>query len=849
MQEPYTAISQMYVVELCRQPFFRDATELRSGYFVTYLCNPVSMIKNYLTIAWRILLRQKTYSAINIFGLTIGVTASLLILLYVADELSYDRFHPDADRIYRVTFLGKLQEEDIMNVQVGLPVAQALQREGTGVEAVTRVDKWMTCPVQYEERAFTELNFCLADSNFFSFFNYKLIAGNPQEVLRGPGKIVISESAAVRYFDYKGKGDLSPIGKTMVIGSEGAIVAEVTGIAEDSPHNTHLRFDFLMSLETSGYIDNPVWLNFEIYTYFKLFPGTWPAGIQRTMDGFVEKYCARELQEYLNVSLEQFFRQGGKLGFGFQPVTDIHLKSHFQDEIEPNGNMEYIYLFSAIAVFIVVLACINFMNLSTARSANRAKEIGIRKAVGALRYKLAGQFITESFLYSIIAFIIAFGLVYLTLDSFNQLAGKNLDTKMLYHPVFLGGFVVLMILIGMLAGSYPAFYLTSFKPVEVLKGKLRSGARNSIIRNSLVVFQFFISIALIISSMMVYWQLSFLQKQDVGFQKENVVGIMHTMNLGKNGEAFKNELLKYPEFVAASYSSRLPPHVDWGSTFKTETGNETYAMAVYVMDHDHLKTLGLTMAHGRFFSRDFPSDSAAVIINETAARQFGFKDWEGKKIRFPNADSRLMEVVGVIKDFNFETQKAAIRPMVLFLGRSPDWGMAIRLSEGNPAEKIKRMEEVWKKFAPNSPFEYSFIDQNFDAKFRAEQRLGNVILVFTTLAIFIACLGLFGLATFTAEQRAKEISIRKILGASVSQVVVLLSRDFVKLILISLVIAIPVTWYGMNEWLQGFAYRIDFSFPLAFLAGALAIAVALLTVSFQSVKAATGNPVNSLKSE
>jgi len=807
------------------------------------------MIKNYFTIAWRMLLRQKTYSAINIFGLTTGVAASLLILLYVADEISYDRFHKDADQIYRVTFHGRLQGQDIITAQTGLPMAEAIQREGTGVASVLRLDKWITCPIRYENRAFTEMNFCLADSNFFSFFNYKLVAGNPQEVLRGPHKIVISESAAVRYFDYKGRGDLSPIGKTIIVGSEGNVFAEVTGIAEDAPHNTHLHFDFIMSLETSGYANNPVWLNFDAYTYFKLFPGTSTASIEKTFDGFIKKYCAKEVQQFLNMTLDQFLNQGGKLGFNIQPLLDIHLRSNFTDELEPNGNIEYVYLFSAIALFIVLLACINFMNLSTARSANRAKEIGVRKTVGALRHKLVSQFMTESFIYAGIAFVLAFVLVYFFLGPFNELAGKNLTTNMLYHPAFLTGFALMMICIGILAGSYPAFYLTSFKTVEVLKGKLRAGAKNAGIRNSLVVFQFFISTALIISSIMVYRQLAFLQSQDVGFQKENVLGIIHTMNLGKNADAFKNELLKYPEFVAASYCSRLPPNVDWGSTFKGATGDETYSMAVYIMDYDHVKTLGLSMVSGRFFSDDFPSDTTAVVVNETAARQLGFAEGKEMRIRNPQANGRSMEVIGIMKDFNFETLKTTIRPMVIFPGHGANWAMAIRLSPGNPAEKIKHLGEIWKKYAPNSPFEYSFIDQSFDSKFRAEQRLSGVIVVFTTLAIFIACLGLFGLSTFTAEQRSKEISIRKIMGASVSQVVVLLSKDFVKLILVSLVISIPVTWYGMNQWLQGFAYHINFNFAIAGIAAVLALVIALLTVSFQSIKAATGNPVKSLKGD
>lgn len=807
------------------------------------------MLKYNFLMAWRLLLSQKIYSTVNIFGLTTGVTAALLILLYVADELSYDRFHPDADRIYRVTFHGRLQGEDINSAQTGLPLAEAIQREGTGIESTLRIDKWMTCPVQYEEKAFTEMYFYLADSNFFSFFNFKLLEGNPQEALKGPHKVVISQDAALRYFNYKGKGDPSPIGKTMVIGSTGDVTAEVTGIVQNPPLNAHLRFDFLMSLENSGYIDDKSWLSTMVYTYFKLLPGTDIANMEKTFDTFIRKYGAGDLQRGLNVTLEEFLQQGGDVGFKSQAMTDIHLRSHLNDELEPNGNLEYVYLFSAIAGFILLLACINFMNLATARSAKRAKEIGVRKTVGALRGKLIGQFLTESFLYSIIAFGLSLVLVTFLRIPFNMLSGKELSTEMLLNPSFLAGFIMLLIIIGFLSGSYPAFYLTSFRPMDVLKGKARAGRGNSRIRNGLVIFQFFISIALIISSIMVFRQLSYLQQQSVGFQKENVVGLMHTMNLGKDAEPLKNEILSYPEFVAASYASRLPPNVDMTATFRTETGEENFLMAYNIVDHDHQKTLGLEMVSGRFFSHDFRSDSSAVIINETAARRIGYQEGQVNKLRFSGNDTYTMEIIGVVKDFNFESLKTTIRPLALVLGGSQNWGLAVRLSPGNPGEKISLLQKIWRKYMPNSPFEYSFVDETFAAKFRAEERLANVIFVFTLLAVFIACLGLFGLATFAAEQRSREISIRKVMGASVVQLVVLLSKDLSRLVLVAFIIAIPVAWYGMDEWLKGFAYRIDFSLFIALWAGAIALLIAILTISYQAVKVSMGNPVNALKAD
>jgi putative ABC transport system permease protein len=807
------------------------------------------MIKNYFTLAWRILQRQKIYSAINIFGLTTGVTASLLILLYIADELSYDRFYPDAARIHRVDFHGKLQD-GFVTATSGLPLAEGIQREATGVESVVRVDKWGTCPVRYEDNTFTEKHFMLADSNFFSFFSFTLLQGNPREALTGPNKIVISERAAARYFGYTGPGDRSPIGKTLVIGSPGNITAEVTGIAENPPHNSHIQFDFLMSLETSGYIDNPIWLNSEVYTYFKLYPGTEVASVQATLDSFIKKYCERELQEYLKVSLDQLAKQGGFVRFATVPMLDIHLYSQLNDELEPNGNIQYVYLFGIVAGFIVLLACINFMNLSTARSANRAKEIGVRKTIGAANSKLMLQFILESFVYVILAFVLSVGLVYLLLNSFNTLSGKELTVTMLLSPAFIGGCIVFMLLIGLLAGSYPAFYLTSFKPVEVLKGKIRAGARSSGIRNTLVVFQFFISIALIISSIMVYNQLKYLQNQSVGFDKESVVGLMHTMNLGKNAEAFKQEILTCPDFVAASFSARLPPDVDWFGAYKTSQSGDNNFLAVYISDYDHIEALGLKMVSGRYFSREILSDTTGVVLNEAAIKQLNLKDWQGKRIFDPNAPNHPgFEIIGVVKDFNFESLRSSIRPLVMFYGGGANWGMAVRLSPGNPEDKIKKLEALWKKHVPDAPFEYGFLDERIHAKFRAEQQLSSVIVVFTTLAVFIACLGLFGLATFTAEQRAKEISVRKIMGASVRQVVLLLSKDFAKLIVIAFLIALPATWYGMNEWLKGFAYRIEFNFLVAGLAGAIALTVSIITVSYHSIKSAVRNPVDALRND
>ncbi|MBS1506556.1 MAG: ABC transporter permease [Bacteroidetes bacterium] len=811
------------------------------------------MIRNYLTTAFRIMLRQRVYSAINIFGLTLGIASCLVLVLYIGDELSYDQFHHDADRLYRVDFHARLNGQDIHSARTGVPMAEGLMNEVPQVESVVRVNKWNTIPVRYEEKIFTEKRFLLADSNFFEFFNFKLIAGNPKEALKGPHKVVISTTAARKYFGYKGPGDMSPIGKVFAFGSMGETTAEVTGIAEDGPSNSHLHFDFVLSLQTWDDLwKQTVWLNNSLITYFKIKPNADIKDVDAKYSYFIEKYCVQELERFLQMNWKQFKEHDNDLYFTSTPVMSIHLHSQISEELEANGNIQYLYLFGAIALFIIVLACINFMNLSTARSSNRAKEVGVRKSIGALRSRLVGQFLMESYLYAIISVILAMVLISLSLNFFNQIASKEIQFTQLIQPQFIGGLLLFILIIGLLAGSYPAFYLTSFRPVEVLKGKVRAGMKSSGIRNGLVVFQFVISIGLIISTLMVYRQLNYVQSKNLGFDKENVMNLLHTLNLGKNAVPFKNELMQHPEVVAASYANRLPPSIDWNSVIKTADTKQEHYVSFYLMDYDHLKALGYTMASGRFFSRDFPTDSSAILINETAARQMGLENFEGKSLlaSVNSPSERSYHIIGILKDFNFESLKTNIRPMAVMLGTEPNYEMAIRLTSGNTAAKVKLVERIWKKYAPQAPFEFSFLDQNFDAQFRAEQRMGEVFIFFTGLAIVIACLGLLGLATFAAEQRAKEISIRKIMGSSISGIVFLLTKDFARLILIAFVLALPITWYALEKWwLEGFAYRVGFDVTVMAVAGVVAVVVGLLTIGYQSVKAAMGNPVDSLKNE
>ncbi len=789
------------------------------------------------------MLRQKGYSAINIAGLSLGIAASLLIILYVVDEVSYDRFHKDAERMYRLGFFGRLNGNDFNMAVSPAPVAEAMVTEIPEVESACRFGVWRTMPMAYEDKVFTERFMLVADSNFFDFFSFRVIAGDPKTALKGTNKVVITESAAKRYF-----GTENPIGKTILRGSE-KTNTEITAVVEDAAPNSHIQFDMILSGESWKYMKDTQWTSNNLYTYFKLQPGAAISKVNARLAELGEKNMGPELEKYLGVTIKQLREQGNNVGLSTQPLVDIHLKSNLSEELTPNGNLQYVYIFIAIAVFIILIACINFMNLSTARSANRAKEVGVRKSIGAFRSRLIAQFLSESMIYSFISTVLALLLMVLLLNPFNTLAGKSLNLSLFANPLFIGAIVLFAFLVGLIAGSYPAFYLTSFKPVEVLKGKVRSGFKNSKLRNSLVVFQFMISISLMLGSLVVYKQLKFMQEKNMGFDKENVVDLLHTWSLDKNAKAFKDELATHPEFKGASFANRLPPNISWSNVFRKGGSEQDFLLQVYQVDQDHLATMKYTMAEGRFFSREFPTDSDAVVLNEAAYKLMGYDQMENQSVlNFNNDKPEPLKIIGVMKDFNFETLRNNVKPMAILLGGEPNGEMAIRLSPGNTQAQIQLLETIWKKHT-SSVFEYTFLDQNFDALFRSEQRMSSIILIFTGLTIFIACLGLFGLATYVGEQRAKEISIRKVMGATMTQVSILLFKDFTLLIVIAFCIAAPLGIYLMNNWLEGFAFHIGIDAWIVIISGLASLLIAMFTISFQSIKAARENPVKALKNE
>lgn len=805
------------------------------------------MFKNYLKVAFRNILKHKFFSLINIFGMTIGVTACLLIALYVTDELSYDRFHAGSGRIYQVGLSAKVGGQNVMTSTTCPPMADAFAKEIPGIEKTTRIaDMWGSGIVKYEPNniVFTEEHLFYADSNFFDFFSFKLIKGDARTVLLEPNSVVMTKEMETKYF-----GTESGIGKLLSIGGHDKTY-KVTGITEDCPTNSHFRYNFLVSSSSTsaGHLKSTEWLNNYLHTYFVLNENTPLESVEAKFPGLVEKYVGPELERFLGVTIEQMKQQGGSFGYYSTLLTDIHLKSKSQHDLEPGGNIMYVYVFSAIGIFIIVIACINFMNLSTARSAGRAKEVGLRKTLGSLRSQMIGQFMAESLLYSLIAVLLAVGFCYLLLPQFNLLAGKQLGMEALVSPTFMVSIFALIVFVGVVAGSYPAFYMTSFNAVEVLKGKLRAGMKSKGIRSGLVVLQFMLSVFLIISTVMVYQQIKFMQERDLGIDKHNVMIIHSATRLGDNTDAFKNALENQTGIVAASYTNNNFPGVNNTTVFKTVGSDQDHIMGTYQADYDHQNVMKFELKEGRYFSKDFPSDSSAILLNEAAVKEFGFENpLQEEVIYSDDGQKQKLRIIGVFKDFNFESLKSNVRPLSIRLTKK-SWSLMVRY-EGEAQAAVGSIEKLWKQYAANEPFDYGFLDQNFDGLFRSEQRIGRLAQVFSGLAIFIASLGLFALAAFTTEQRAKEIGIRKAMGASSAGLVMLLSREFTVLVIIAFVPAAGLAYWFMNSWLSDFAYHIDMS-PLVFIgSGLAAIAVAWITVSYQSIKAAAANPIESLRQE
>jgi putative ABC transport system permease protein len=826
------------------------------------------MIRNYLTIAWRNLRKQGVYSFINISGLAIGVAACLVIVLFIVDELSYDAYNTKADRIYRVNEEIKFGSNHMTLCVSGAPTANAMLQDYPEIESTVRFRSYGTYLVKTIEgtQNIKEQNLIWTDSTFFKIFSVNVLEGNPETALKDPASIAISKSTAQKYFPGK-----SALGETLILDNK--YNAKVTAVYEDIPSASHFHFDLMVAQvgdwPAAKEAQSNAFLNENFNTYLLLKPGAHAKALEKKLPGFLKKYFGPQIASALgnDMTMEKFLANGNKWEITLTPLRDIHLHSDRLGELEANGSITYIYLFGIIAAFILTIACINFMNLSTARSSNRAKEVGVRKVMGSLRSHLVRQFLTESILVTLFSFAVAFWLSYMFLPMFNNLSLKHLQlpfTKVTFYLVLL----VCVLVIGFMAGLYPSFFLSAFKPVNVLKGQVSLGMKSGLIRSGLVVFQFVISISLIIGAITVNKQLNFIQNKKLGFEKNQVIIVHDPYALGKYSkiQTFKNEVLKISGISKGSISGFLPvnSHRNNGTYWKEgsqPTPDNLVSLQSWSVDRDYIETMGMKINTGRDFSAEFPSDSSAVILNEAAIPMFSLGENPiGQKVTTFDWDylrpdgspdpekTKSWTIVGVIENFHFSTMKEGITALGLFLNKSSG-NVSFKFHSGNTEQVIQSIEKVWKQIASGQPFQYSFLDEDFGKMYASEQRLSQIFFVFAGLAIIIACLGLFALTAFTAEQRTKEIGIRKVLGASASSIVLLLSKEFGKLIVIAFVIAAPLAWFGVDWWLKNYTYKTEVGVMVYLLAGAMALAIAWLTMGYQSIRAASSDPVRSLRSE
>lgn len=807
------------------------------------------MLKNYIKIAFRNLLKNKAFTAINIFGLAIGIATCLIIMLFVQDELSYDRFNEKANRIVRIVFKANINGGKINEANVMPPTAQALKNDYPEVQDATRLRNFGTPRVILGEKIINDATLAYADSNFFDVFSIPFLKGNPKTALNQPNFLVLSKKTAERFF-----GNVDPLGKTIYFKKGENVPFKITGVFDDIPHNSHFHFDMFGSMASDSEAKSSSWMTSNYFTYLVLPDGYNYKKLEAKLPQMVEKHMGPQILQAMGMTINQFRAKGNELGFVLQKLTDIHFNSSSTGEIEPGGDKMYVYIFGIIALFMLLIACINFMNLSTAGASKRAKEVGVRKVMGSAKLELVGQFLLESIILTAFALILALVLVQIFLPAFNDISGKTLSLDFATNPQLILVLLLFGLFIGLIAGSYPAFFLSSFKPITVLKGRF-SGTKKSIgLRQGLVVFQFCISICLIIGTAIVYLQLSYIQNKKLGYDQEQLLVLENSWALGKNESIFKEQLLKDSRVVNVStspYKPAGPTNSNNSLAYPEADDSQMMRTLRYGVDEQYIPTMGMKMVAGRNFSKKFSSDSAGIIINETAAKAFGWnKNAVGHNItRIVGNDGtkKVYQVIGIVKDFHFKSLHESITPLLMVYENN--WGLIVKVKTQDMSGLLASMKTQWKSFGVDEPFTYAFMDELVNKTYQAEKKTGVVLTIFGILTIFIACLGLFGLATFTAEQRIKEIGVRKVLGANVGQIISLLSKDFLKLVLIACIFAFPIAWFGMNKWLQGFAYKIDVSWWIFAVAGVSALLIAFLTVGYQSIKAALMNPVKSLKTE
>ncbi|MDT0620415.1 ABC transporter permease [Croceitalea vernalis] len=810
------------------------------------------MFKNHIKVAWRSLRRQPFFTFLNIFGLATGMAGVLLISLYIYNELSHDKMFADADRIHRINADIKFGGDETISGETAAPMAAVLENDFSQVEIATRIRNLGSVLIRKSttNNNIKEINTAYADANFFDMFGLDLLVGDPKTALKEPNTLILTKTAAEKHF-----GVNNAVGQELLLDNTNNYV--VTGVIDDFPKNSLLR-EHSVFMAMSGYEDaqESEWGSHNYFTFIKLIPSASVEDFQAPLQEIVGDYLIPWVQQiYPGITEKNFIASGNYVNYYSIPLTDIHLYSDAQFELSANGSIQNIYILSFIGLFLILLASVNFMNLSTAQSLKRAKEVGIRKTLGSNKAGLVKQFLTESSLLSFISLLVAIGIAVVVMPFFNDLAGTEISLPFL-NPVFWLIVLFATILLSLFSGWYPAFFMSRFIPVKVLKGIGKSSVGGGNIRNSLVIFQFAISVFLIVGTLVVFNQLEYIQNKELGFSKDQVLIVQDFYGAGTKGETIKQEVKKIAQVKNTSISSFLPtPSSRSDYTYFREgftNQEDAVNMQRWLVDYDYLETLDITLKAGRNFSQERMTDSTAIIINETAVSLLGVSTEEALGLRVSSdlgdENGEYFTIIGVVDNFHFETLRDDIGALGLRLGTSTG-NMAVKISGGAFSSTLTAIEEVWNKNIPEQPLIYNFMEESFNDTYQAEQRLGRIFMVFTILSLFIACLGLFGLAAFNAEKRTKEIGVRKVLGASVGQISYRLTLDFLKLVGISILISLPIGWYAMEQWLQDFSYRIEINWWMLAFAGLLTITIAILTVGYQSIKAAIASPVKSLQVE
>jgi len=806
------------------------------------------MLSNLIKYSLRSFKRQRSYIIINILGLSIGIACSLLITIFVINEASYDKYNEKKDRIFRLVLNGKIGGQEIVGVYTPAIMGPTMLEEFPEVEDFLRMTGSGPTIVQYEATVFTEDNLIQADSSFFNFFTIPVIMGDPHKMLNAPHKVVLTESTAKKIF-----GEESPIDKALKIGSD-TVSYIVTGVIRDIPENSHFDANIITSFLTNPRANAPDWLSNSFSTYLLLNPNASHTDVDRKITDLLIKYVGPELQKYMGISIEEFQAQGNKYEYFLQNLADIHLDPEIEQQFKAASDPKYLTIFGSVAILIVLIAAVNFMNLSTAQASRRAKEVGIKKVGGSTRGMLIAQFLSESFILSFISLLLALIIIKVTLPYFSNLLGTRLELNLLSYWYTIPVMLLFTVVVALLAGSYPAMFLSSFNPYEVLKGSISGSMKNGRMRRVLVVFQFAVSILLIVGTVVMYRQISFMLNKDVGFNKNQLIVIERANVLGPRWKAFKDAAREIPGVVNIASSTAVPGRNNNQNGYLIEGRNdESFLLVTNWVDYDYLETYGMKLASGRFFSESHATDREACLVNESAVREFGLDKLEETRIIRPGDESRLlhMSIIGVVNNFNHESLRNPIQPYIFcFKGDNQNWGyLTVKLMAQNYSKTIGDIEELWKEFTANNPLQYYFLDDDFENMYKQEKQNAQMAVIFSILALFIAALGLFGLTSYTVEQRTKEIGVRKAMGSSVTGIYIVISREIVILVSISALIAWPLIYYFAGKWLESFHYRIEMGLAMFFAGLAVALAIALMTISYRILRAARVNPAQSLKYE